>query len=107
MFTLIFGHKSLSEFLRRYEIELRNNTALILLDLAEKFKFIVQDEVQAFHWTNLQCTLDPIVVYYRFNGEICCNLFSILSDTLHDVNMIHEIRRLVTENLEIELPHIS
>ena len=29
------------------------------------------------------------------------------SDTSHDVNMIHEIQRLVIGNLKAELPHIS
>ena len=29
------------------------------------------------------------------------------SDTLHDINMIHEIQRLVIGNLKAELPHIS
>ena len=99
---------SQSDFLRRYKIELKHDTALILLALAEKFKFVAQDEVQGFHSTNLQCTLHHIFVYYKFNGEIYHKSLCILSyDTLHDVNMIQEIRRLVIENLKYELPHIS
>ena len=78
---------SQSDFLRRCKIELRYDTALKLLDLAEKFKSAIQDEVLGFHWTNLQCTLHPVLVYYKFNGEICHKWFYLLSDdTLHDVN---------------------
>ena len=66
----LFLTKSQSDFFCRCKIELRHDTALILLDFAENFKYVVQDEVQGFHWTNLQCTLHPVVVYYKFNGEI-------------------------------------
>ena len=99
---------SQSDILRRCKIELKHDTALKLLDLAEKFKFVIQDEVKGFHWTNLQCTLHLVVVYYKFNGEICHKLFCILSDDMmHDVNMIHEIRRLVIGNFKAQFPQIS
>ena len=70
-----FLAKSQSDFLCRCKIEPRHGNAVILLEFAENFRFVVQDEVQGFHWTNLQCTLHPVVVYYKFNGEICHKSF--------------------------------
>ena len=48
------------------------------------------------------------LVKYIYYGEICHKPFCILTDdTLHDVNMAHEIQRLVIGNLNAELPHTS
>nr|XP_047138382.1 uncharacterized protein LOC124814597 [Hydra vulgaris]XP_047138383.1 uncharacterized protein LOC124814597 [Hydra vulgaris] len=30
--------------------------------LRENYKFVVQIEVQSFHWTNLQCSLHPVII---------------------------------------------
>lgn len=79
-----FLAKSQSYFLCRCKIEPRHGNAVILLEFAENFRFVVQDEVQGFHWTNLQCTLHLIGVCYKFNGETCHKSFCILwDDTLH------------------------
>ena len=32
--------------------ELKENELIILLDFAENYTFIVQDDVQAYHWNN-------------------------------------------------------
>ena len=44
-------------------------SAIVLVDFAENYSFVVQDEVQGFHWNNLQATLHPIVLYFRENGK--------------------------------------
>ena len=44
-------------------------SAIVLFDFAENYSFVIQDEVQGFHWNNLQATLHPIVLYYRENGK--------------------------------------
>ena len=36
-------------------------SAIVLVDFAENYSFVVQDEVQGFQWNNLQATLHPIV----------------------------------------------
>ena len=36
-----------------------------LVDFAENYAFVVQDEVQGFHWNKSQCTLHPVVLYYK------------------------------------------
>ena len=36
-------------------------SAIVLVDFAKNYSFVVQDEVQGFRWNNLQATLHPIV----------------------------------------------
>jgi len=38
-------------------------------DFAENFSYVVQDEVQSFHWNNRQATLHPFVIYRRLDNE--------------------------------------
>jgi len=78
-------------YLKRKE-ELDGSLALILGDLAENYKFVAQDEVQSFHWNNLQCTLHPVVVYYRADGKLLHMSYCIIYDDItHDVAMVYEI----------------
>ena len=42
---------------------------IILRDFAENYPFIVQDEIQGYHWNNQQCNLHPIVLFYRKKNE--------------------------------------
>lgn len=58
-----------TSYLQKRKDNLDNNSAIVLLDFAENYSFVVQDEVQAFHWNNVQATLHPIVIYYRDQGK--------------------------------------
>ena len=44
-------------------------SAILLVDFAENYSFVVQDEVQGFYWNNLQATLHPFVLSFRENGN--------------------------------------
>ena len=63
-----FIAKYQSNYLRESKENLEENEVIILRDFAENYSFVVQDEVQGFHWNNLQCTLHPVAVYYK-NGD--------------------------------------
>ena len=82
------------------KIELRHGTGLILFDFTETLNvssMMRYRDFTAIYFTSRNCVL-------QINGEICHKSFCILSnDELHDVNMVHEIQRLVIENLNAEL----
>ena len=81
--------------------------ALILGDFAENYKFVVQDEVQSFHWNNLQCTLHPVVVYYRADGKLLHMSYCIISDDMtHDVAMVYEMQKFIIAAIKSKLPYI-
>ena len=52
-----------SNFKRRKDV-LDLDSAIVLVDFAENYSFVVQDEVQGFHRNKVQATLHPIVIYY-------------------------------------------
>ena len=41
------------------------DNALILLDFAENYSFIIQDAIQGYHWNKSQATLNPFVIYKK------------------------------------------
>ena len=41
---------------------------VLLGDFAENFTFVMQDEVQSYHWNNAQATIHPFVCYWLENG---------------------------------------
>ena len=60
-----FIARSQSQYLNKLQENLKCGEVIILGDFEEKFSFIVQDEIQGYHWSNKQCSLHPIVLYYR------------------------------------------
>ena len=51
-----------------YRKELKANMKpldiILQADFAENFSYVVQDEIQSFHWENKQATLHPVVAYH-------------------------------------------
>jgi hypothetical protein len=43
----------------------KENEAVVSLDFAENYRFVIQDEAQSFHWNNDQVTIFTIAVHYR------------------------------------------
>ena len=39
------------------------------LEILQNFSFVVQDEIQGYHWNNQQCGLHPTVLYYCKENE--------------------------------------
>ena len=65
-----FIAKCLAKYLQRRKEELADNCVLVLVDFAENCSFVVQDEIQSFHWSKSRCTLHPVVVYCKESGKL-------------------------------------
>ena len=74
-----FIAKAQSSYLRTLK-DLEGDQAVIMLDFAENYSFVVQDEVQGFHWNNAQATLHLFVIYYKSAGELQCSSLCVVSD---------------------------
>ena len=74
-----------SQFLKTTKEELKVNEYLVVCDFAENYSFIIQDEVQGFHWNNSQATIHPFVAYYRdvTSNKIQHVSYVEISDCLH------------------------
>ncbi|KYM93379.1 hypothetical protein ALC62_16021 [Cyphomyrmex costatus] len=78
-----FIAKEQSAYMQHCKINLQPGEFLVLGDFAENYAFVVQDEIQSFHWNNNQATIHPFVVYYRDENEIKHLSFVVISEDLH------------------------
>ena len=49
---------------------MKENKAIVLGDFAENYQFLIQYEVQGYHWSKKYCSLHPIVIYYKSGTEL-------------------------------------
>ena len=68
----------------------------LLGDFAENFSFIVQDEIQGYHWNKQQCNLHPVVLYYckENKSDLVSTSICFISDDLkRDVNFVYKVMK--------------
>ena len=58
-----FIAKKQSEFLRVKKVSLKFDEAVLILNLAENYSFVVQDCTQSYHWNNAHVTIHPFLLY--------------------------------------------
>ena len=46
---------------------LDSDIRIIMLDFAENDQYILQDEIQLFHWNNSQCSIYPAVIIIKMD----------------------------------------
>ena len=101
--------KSQGQSLKKLKSELPRNECIVLLDFAENYKYVVQDEVQSFHWNNRQCTLHPVVLYFMDNSNLLQeSSLCILSDDMdHDISFVHEVQRFTAQHINETHPVVD
>ena len=88
--------KMQADFMRQKKQSLGEGEFLVLADFSENFSFVVQDEVQSFHWNNNYATIHPFVCYSN-EGSFC---FVVISEcTQHDVIAVHLFQRKLVDFL--------
>ena len=92
-------------YFKKLKSETGSSTVLSLGDFAENYQFVIQNEVQGFHWKNFQCTLHPVVTYYQENDELKNISYCVISDDRkHDVALVYEVQKAI---LKCKLPGLS
>lgn len=86
--------KAQAELLVQTKKNIKEGEFVVCLDFAENFSFVIQDSVQANHWSNKQVTLHPYVIYWKENDKTMHHNFVIISEcNKHDsvaVNLYNE-----------------
>lgn len=102
-----FIAQSQSDYLKMKKETLDEGSVLILMDFSENLNFVVQDEVQGYHWNNGSCTLHTVVIYYKKDQQLQAKSFCIISDDLeHDVALVYQTQKTVLNFLKFEFPEI-
>ena len=84
-----------SQYLKHLKDTLKPNQAIIILDFAENYSFIVQDAIQGFHWNNSQATLHPFVVIIgkvTVNLTISTSASSVIASNTTQLQSIHVLK---------------
>lgn len=55
---------------------------LVVLDFAENYSFIHQDEIQSYYWAKSQATIHPFGIYYNTDQEVQFTNFIVISDIM-------------------------
>ena len=100
-----------SRFMREIKEGPVDGQVLVICDFAENYSFVLQDEIQGYHWTNSQATIHPFVVYHRFpvEGNETNDLkeisFVVISDhLLHDTIQVYHFQCKLIEFLKEIIP---
>ena len=99
--------KCQARYLKDRKDNLSGTACIVLLDFAENYQFMVQDEIQGFHWNNIGCTLHPVALYHMKDGELQCESLCVISDDMeHDTPFVYQVQAEVVKYLKRELPHV-
>ena len=96
-----FIAKHQSRYLTSLKEELPPNEAVLILDFAENYSFIVQDAAQGYHWDNSQATLHPFVAYVQQDGKIEHICMCVISNHLkHDTVTVYSFLKVIIPYLK-------
>ena len=100
--------KAQARYLKQRKENNTEETALFLGDFAENYIFLIQDEIQSYHLSNKQCSLHPVVVYFKEGEFLKHRSYCVLSDDLmHDVSFVHSVIKLVLDDLKLVCPPVK
>ena len=101
-----FLAKCQANFLRAKKESLKANEVIVLGDFVKTYQFLVQDEIQGYHWSKECCTLHPLIVYFiDGDGIIQHNsLYFISDDNNHNTNFVYKIQTILVDYLKENLP---
>ena len=100
--------KAQAQYLKQCKNDLKPGDFVILLDFAQRYTFLIQDEVQSYHWNQQSCTLHPVVIYYLKDETMSEECHCIISDDLiHDTSFVHQTISMtisfIKEQLKLEM----
>ena len=71
--THSFVAKNQTEYIKTRKIEMKESECGVIMDFPENYHYVVQDEIQGYHWNKRQCTLHPIIIYFKKGNKLYNN----------------------------------
>lgn len=85
-----FVSKIQSKYISERKSNLQEGEVLVYSDFSENYAYVAQDAAQAFHYNSDQCTVHPVVIYYKEGNNIAHHSFVFLSEcTTHDTTAVY------------------
>jgi hypothetical protein len=89
---------------------LTKEECVVIADFSENFTFVMQDEIQSYHWVNKQATVHPFVYYY-FDDDVGIvksrSLCIISNHQQHNTAVVHCFQKYFIEDLKAIAPTIK
>ena len=96
-----FIAKQQSMFIKEKKESLSANEALVMFDFSENYAYVCQDASQAFHFNNNQCTVVPVIFYYKDDDKLTHQSMIFLSESLkHDTAAVYAIQTLLIPEIK-------
>ena len=110
-FEKLQAHSFIAKSQSQYLNQLKQNMGqsnIILGNFAKNYAFVVQNEIQSYHWNTQQCSLHLLVVYYRDDNGVLKHIsYCFISDDItHDVTYVYKIFQLIPI-LKTKFPKLS
>ena len=92
-----------AKYLQDLKENLQENEVAVIGDFAENYTILIQDEIQSFHWSNIQIVLHPMFVIYKSEGKINHYSYCMITDYMkHDVNAVYTFQKKLIADLKDE-----
>lgn len=103
-----FISKCQAKSLKNMKENLTPHKAILLMDFAEIYTFVIQNEIQSYHWSRSSCTLHPVCIYVvnEENKLIILNHCFISDDMEHDVGFVNAFQKEIMEWLTEHYPQV-
>lgn len=106
-----FIAKEQTKYLKLRQENIQPNEIVLIYDFSENYTCIMQDSVQAFHWSSEQVTVHPICMYFKgADGKLKHQTFVVISDCLdHNFTAVFAFQSKLVEYLrrEDKFQHIN
>lgn len=89
---------------------LTKEVCVVVADFSENFSFVVQDEIQSYHWVNKQATIHPFVYYYfdEDSGLVKNRSLCVISNhQQHNTAVVHTFQKYLIEDIKNNVPAIK
>ena len=99
-----------SEYYKTSKASIKSDEAIVNLDFAENYAFIVQHAPPGFHWNNNQATVFVTFIYYKMSdsSETKGKGFVVISDNLaHDTVAVYTYQQLLIKYVKEHFPEVK
>ena len=98
-----------AQYLNDKKQSLHREEASVLGDFAENYQFLIEDEIQSYHWSKEYCKIHPVIVYFKDDtGSLRhISICFISNDNSHDTCFVYEVQKTVINYLHELLPQVK
>ena len=88
---------------------MRSEEPLVLRDFADNYQFLIQDEIQGYHWSKEYSTLHSVVVYLKDDTSSLphISICYIPDDNSQDTCFVYEVQKTMINYLHELLPQVK